>query len=159
MKQPLIILSLLVLFAVSCSGPGGVDPIRLEGSAMLPALKDGDMILIKRDFEKLERGDVVIFYFPQDQSMSYVKRIIGLPGETVEIREGEVVINGTTLREPYVAPQFNQSKRSLAEITLTPDSYFVMGDNRDNSSDSRVWGPLKKVFIYGKSTRKYSGTD
>lgn len=157
MKRLSILLPLLVLFAAGCSGPGGVDPIRVQGQAMLPAIKDGDMVLIEREFEKLERGDVVIFYYPQDQSMSYVKRIIGLPGETLEIRDGEVVINGTVLKEPYVDPKFNQSQRSLAEITLAPDSYFVMGDNRDNSADSRIWGPLRKVFIYGKTTRKYSG--
>src|SRR5262245_50707622 len=113
MKRLSIILPLLVLFAVGCSGPGGVDPIRVEGAAMLPAIKDGEMVLIQREFEKLERGDIVIFYYPEDQSMSYLKRIIGLPGETLEIRDGEVVINGTALKEPYVHPQFNQSKRSL----------------------------------------------
>lgn len=122
---------------------------------MLPALKDGDRVIMDRGFEKLERGDIVIFYYPDNPVKSYIKRIVGLPNETVEILDGVVVINGKPLDEPYVDPKFNQSKRSLKELTLAGDAYFVCGDNRDNSSDSRLWGPLKREFIYGKYVKKY----
>ena len=122
---------------------------------MLPALRDGDRIFIDRNFDKLERGDIVIFYFPMDQRKSYIKRIVGLPNETVEIREGKVFINGTFLNEPYVDPQLDQSHRSLEERKLSADQYYVIGDNRDNSADSRFWGPLDRKFIYGKYVRKY----
>jgi len=151
MKQ---ILLLFVFFATGCPMQG-VQPVKVEGVAMLPALKEGDRIFIDRQFEKLERGDIVVFYAPFDQSKSYIKRIVGLPGETVEVREGKVFVNGTMLDEPYVEAQYNQSMRSLASIQLTSINYFVMGDNRDNSADSRIWGPLKKELIYGKYTRKY----
>lgn len=150
-----ITLAILALFAASCMYAAGVQPVRVEGTAMLPALNDGDRILLDRRFEKLQRGDIVIFYFPLDQSRSYIKRIIGLPGETVEIRDGQVFIDGNAIQEPYVDSKYNQSARSLTAIKLSPDNYFVMGDNRDNSSDSRIWGSVQKELIYGKYTGKY----
>lgn len=122
---------------------------------MAPALKDGDRILIQRNPDQLQRGDIVLFYFPLDQRKSYIKRIVALPNETVEIREGKVLINGRFLEEPYVDPKLNLSMRSLQEIKLSEDSYFVVGDNRDSSADSRIWGPLQRKFIYGKYMRKY----
>ena len=122
---------------------------------MEPALKDGDRITIDRKFEKLERGDIVVFLHPHDRVKNYISRIIGLPNDTVEIRDGRIVINGTPLDgEPYVDPKNNQSARSLREIKLPEDAYFVMGDNRDNSSDSRLWGPVQRKFIYGKYVKK-----
>ena len=122
---------------------------------MEPALKDGDRIIIDRGFEKLERGDIVVFYFPLDQSKSYIKRIIALPNETVEIRDGVVILNGKTFDEPYLDAKTNQSKRSLMELKVPEDAYFVIGDNRDNSSDSRLWGPVQRKLIYGKYVKKY----
>ena len=122
---------------------------------MAPALNDGDLIIIDRNPAKLERGDIVIFLFPDDPVKSYLKRIVGLPNETIDIREGKVFINGQPLLEPYINPELDQSKRDMEPVTLAADSYFVIGDNRDNSSDSRIWGPLKRSFIYGKYTRKY----
>lgn len=122
---------------------------------MIPALKDGDRIFIERNPGKLERGDIVVFYFPLDQRKSYIKRIVGLPNETVDIREGKVFINGKPLEEPYVDPKLNLSMPSLPEIKLPADAYFVIGDNRDNSADSRIWGPLQKKLIYGKYMTKY----
>ena len=122
---------------------------------MLPALKDGDRILIQRNPDHLQRGDIVIYYFPMDQRKSYLKRIVALPNETVEIRDGKILINGNLLEEPYVDPKLNLSMRSLPEIKLAEDSYFVVGDNRDASADSRIWGPLQRKFIYGKYLRKY----
>lgn len=149
-------LPILTLFIAACASLAGVEPIKVQGDAMLPALKDGELILLDRNIEKLVRGDIVIFNYPLDQSLSYIKRIVALPGETIEIRDGVMLINGNELKEPYVDPRFNQSMRSLAPIKLEADSYFVVGDNRDNSADSRFWGPLKKGLIYAKYTRTSS---
>ena len=155
MKRPdLIVAGLLLLFA-ACTSVVPVQPIKVEGTAMIPALHHGDRIIVERNPQKLERGDIVIFLFPQDQTKSYIKRIVALPNEEVEIREGVVLVNGTALNEPYVDPQLNQSARSRQPFRLPPDSYFVLGDNRDNSSDSRIWGPVKRELIYGKYLKKY----
>jgi signal peptidase I len=157
MKISLCILGTLALLAVSCSPlrKAVILPVKVEGIAMKPALNDGDRIVIDRGFEKLERGDIVIFYYPFDQSKSYIKRIIGLPNERVETRKGKVLVNGKDIEEGYVEPVNNQSLRSQKEVTVPADSFYVMGDNRDNSNDSRSWGPLPRKLIYGKFVGKY----
>jgi signal peptidase I len=132
-----------------------VQPVKVVGTTMAPALNDGDLIIIDRNPARLERADIVIFLYPESPTRSYIKRIVGLPNETIDIREGKVFINGQPLLEPYINPELDQSKRDMEPVTLAADSYFVIGDNRDNSSDSRIWGPLKRSFIYGKYTRKY----
>ena len=122
---------------------------------MEPALKNGDRIFVDRKVDKLARGDIVIFYFPLDPSKSYIKRVLALPGETVEIRDGRVLINGTNLDEPYVAPGNNRVMSNRKGIKVSDDSYYVLGDNRDNSSDSRIWGMVHRKFIYGRFVSKY----
>ncbi len=122
---------------------------------MEPALKDGDRILIDRNVDPLKRGDIVVFYYPVEPAKSYIKRIAGLPGEAVEIRGGTVLINGNALDEPYVTASNNRVMSSRAELRVPAGSYYVIGDNRDNSNDSRMWGPLQRRFIYGKFLRKY----
>ena len=154
MKRFVIVGPILLLLA-ACAAVSPVLPVKVEGEAMIPALDDGDRIIIERNPDKLERGDIVTFLFPDDPRKSYIKRIVGLPNETVDIRDGKVFINGQPLAEPYLDPRLDQSQRSLPAIKLDADSYFVIGDNRDNSSDSRIWGPLKRKFIYGKYLRKY----
>jgi signal peptidase I len=154
MKRPLILFTCLILLSAACSAVVP-QPVKVEGVAMLPALRDGDRIIIDRNFDKLERGDIITFYFPMDQRKSYLKRIIGLPNDSVEIREGKVFINGTPLDEPYVDPKLDLSHRSSQARKLSAEQYFVMGDNRDNSSDSRIWGPLDRKLIYGKYVSKY----
>src|SRR5215510_1563300 len=148
-----IIVTILVAFAGAC-GFLGKDSIVLEGIAMLPSFKEGQRLKIKRfdRFEEpdLKRGDVVVFLFPDDPSKSYVKRLIGLSGDTVEIREGKVIVNGQELDEPYVDSRLNQSHRSQPPIFVRPNYYYVLGDNRDNSSDSRVWGLVPERYIYAK---------
>jgi signal peptidase I len=104
---------------------------------------------------KLERGDIVVFWFPDDPSKSYIKRVIGLPGDTVEVHEGIVRVNGRDIEESYLDPRLNLSHRSQAPIYVRANYYFVMGDNRDNSSDSRVWGLVPKKYIYGKALFRY----
>ena len=121
---------------------------------MLPSFKEGQLVKIKR-FDRFEepdliRGDVVVFLFPDDPSASYVKRLIGLSGDTVEIREGKVIVNGQELGEPYVDSRLNQSQRSQETVYVRENYYYVLGDNRDNSSDSRIWGLVPERYIYAK---------
>ncbi|MCA1632188.1 MAG: signal peptidase I [Acidobacteria bacterium] len=130
-------------------------PVKVEGTAMLPALADGDRILVSRRFGGLKRGDIVVFHYPPEPSKSYIKRIVGLPGEVVEVRGGRVLIDGSPLAEPYLDPERNQALLDLAPVSLPEESYFALGDNRDNSSDSRSWGPLGREFIYGKYAARY----
>ena len=121
---------------------------------MLPSFKEGQIVKIKRfdRFEEpdLKRGDVVVFLFPDDPSASYVKRLIGLPGDAVEINEGKVIVNGQELNEPYVDSRLNQSHRSQETVYVRENYYYVLGDNRDNSSDSRIWGLVPERYIYAK---------
>ena len=148
-----IIIAILVTFAVACGFPGR-DYITLQGTAMLPSFKDNQIVKIKRfdRFEEpdLKRGDVVVFLFPDDPSKSYIKRLIGLSGDTVEIREGKVIVNGQELDEPYVDSRLDQSHRSQQPIYVKPNYYYVLGDNRDNSSDSRIWGLVPERYVYAK---------
>ena len=140
-----------------------VQPVKVEGTSMLPRLHDGERIFVNkliyydeyRWAPKIERGDIVVFWFPNDPSKSYIKRVIGLPGETVEVREGTVLINGAILEEKYLDPKENNSTAILAAVQVKLNYYFVMGDNRDNSSDSRIWGLVPKKYIYGKALFRY----
>ena len=122
---------------------------------MAPTLNDGDRIFTSRSVDELQRGDIVLFHYPEYPAKSYIKRIIGLPGDEIEISEGKVLLNGKGLEESYVDPANNLSPRSFRKIKLPNDNFFVMGDNRDNSSDSRSWGLLARHFIYGKFVSKY----
>src|SRR5882762_9255914 len=151
----LMIAALVVVFIV--------QPVRVEGTSMLPRLHDGERIFVNkliyydeyRWAPKIERGDIVVFWYPDDPSKSYIKRVVGLPGETVEVREGTVLINNSILDEKYLDPQLNLNPRSLAPVIVRANYYFVMGDNRDNSSDSRIWGLVPKKYIYGKALFRY----
>jgi len=131
---------------------------------MLPQLHDGERLLVNKlvyykfkniSWGHLERGDIVVFWYPSDPDKSYVKRIIGLPGETVEVRSGKVFIDGKELNEPYLDTIHNQNLRDNVVKVVDQHYYFVMGDNRDNSSDSRVWGLVPEKYIYGKAFFRY----
>ena len=140
-----------------------VQPVKVEGTSMLPRLHDGERIFVNkliyydeyRWAPKIERGDIVVFWFPDDPSKSYIKRVIGLPGDTVELHEGVVRVNGRDLDEAYLDSRLNLSHRSQTPVYVRPNYYFVMGDNRDNSSDSRIWGLVPKKYIYGKALFRY----
>lgn len=140
-----------------------VQPVKVEGTSMLPRLHDGERIFVNkliyydeyRWAPTIDRGDIVVFWFPDDPSKSYIKRVVGLPGDRVEIHEGIVRINGRDLEETYLDSRHNLSHRSVAEVYVRPNYYFVMGDNRDNSSDSRYWGLVPKKYIYGKALFRY----
>ena len=140
------------------------QPVVVEGTSMLPQLHDGERLLVNKlvyykfmdySWGHIERGDVVVFWYPKDPEKSYVKRIIGLPGETVEVRRGKIIINGRELDEPYLEADHNQSLPSFPPVTVDEHFYFVMGDNRDNSSDSRYWGLVPEKYIYGKAFFRY----
>jgi signal peptidase I len=133
------------------------QPVRVEGTSMLPRLQDQDRIFINKfayHFEKISRGDVVVFYYPRDPEKSYIKRVIALPGDTLRVDEGRVYVNGWLLAEPYVPARF-RDVRSVSSLVLPPNSYYVMGDHRSISSDSRDFGPVDRNFIYGKAAFVY----
>jgi signal peptidase I len=136
-----------------------VQPVKVEGTSMLPRLHDGERIFVNKliyyGLPKLTRGDIVVFWPPHDPSKSYIKRVIGLPGESVEVREGRILVNGRELEEPYLDPQLNLSHMNQQPVIVKDHYYFVMGDNRDNSSDSRFWGLVPAKYIYGKALFRY----
>jgi len=133
------------------------QPVQVEGTSMMPRLENHERIFINKfvyRFEPIRRGDVVVFWYPLDTSKSYIKRVIGLPGESVEIREGHVLVNGKELAEPYVPPVYLDSQ-SYPPVLVKPDHYFVLGDHRGSSNDSRVWGTVARRNIYGKAAFVY----
>jgi signal peptidase I len=133
------------------------QPVRVEGTSMLPRLEDRDRLFINKfvyNFSAIERGDVVVFHYPRDPEKSYIKRIIGLPGDRLRIDHGVLWLNGRRQLERYVPGNY-QDNRSVAEIVVPAESYFVMGDHRSISSDSRDFGPVERSLIYGKAVFIY----
>lgn len=133
------------------------QPVQVEGTSMLPQLANHERIFINKfvyRFEPIGRGDIVVFHYPLDPSKSYIKRVVALPGETVRIRAGVVYINGKPLREPYVLPSYLDHE-SCPAVTLGPHNYYVLGDHRDSSNDSREWGPVERKYIFGKAVFVY----
>jgi signal peptidase I len=119
--------------------------------SMEPTLYEGEYLLISKQTHKiwpLERGNVVVFHYPRDFKKNYIKRIIGLPGEKIELRDGKLYVNSEFTPEPWVV---DQTQGTFGQWSLGEDEYFVMGDNRNNSSDSRAWGPVKSQYIIGKA--------
>jgi signal peptidase I len=130
-------------------------PVKVEGTSMMPTLRDGERLFINQfsyrfGLGHVQRGDTVVFWFPGDTSKSYIKRVIGLPGDTIRIRDGYVLVNGKKLAENYVPSQYRDDQ-SLGSITVPPDDYFVLGDHRNASNDSRAWGFVPRNYIYGKA--------
>jgi signal peptidase I len=129
-------------------------PVRVEGTSMMPSLYDQERLFINQFSYKfggdIHRGDTVVFWFPGDTTKSYIKRVIGVPGDTVAIKDGTVILNGRPLDEPYV-PEDYRDHMSLPRQTVPPNSYFVLGDHRISSSDSRMWGDVPRNYIYGKA--------
>lgn len=130
-----------------------VQAFKVQGTSMSPELRDGERILVNKflyRFADIDRGDVVVFWYPEDPELSFIKRVVGLPGETVEIRGGVVYIDGERIDESYVLGK-NADRRSLARQSIRPGHYFVLGDNRRGSNDSRSWGLVPERYIYGKA--------
>jgi signal peptidase I len=134
-----------------------VQPVKVEGTSMQPQLADQDRIFVNRfiyHFANIRRGDVVVFWYPRDRSKSFIKRVLGIPGDEVEIRKGIVYINGSRIYEPYLNPEF-RDHRSLSKVVVPPGQYFVLGDHRSSSNDSRSWGFVAQELIYGKAIFSY----
>ena len=137
------------------------QPVKVEGTSMAPLLSDQERIFINKfvyRFEPIERGDVVVFWYPLDRSKSFIKRVVALPGETVELRAGRLFVAGRELVEPYVPTNYLDGA-NYPPMTVPPDNFFVMGDHRDSSNDSRVFGPVARQFIYGKAVFAYWPVD
>jgi signal peptidase I len=151
-----------------------VQNFRVEGPSMDPRLKNQDRVLVSRviyteidaqrvarfvpgvdaepneiwrPFHPPERGDVIVFRWPVDEDQNFVKRVIGVPGDRISVNRGQVILNGEQIDEPYIE---HESRETLAEITVSSDSYFVMGDNRAQSDDSRHWGEVADEKVIGK---------
>lgn len=147
--QDLLIAGLVCLFLITYV----VQAFKVQGTSMAQQLVDGERILVNKfiyRFRPIARGDVVVFWYPDDPDVSFIKRVIGLPGDTVEIRRGTVLVNGERVSEPYVLPE-NGDARSLAPLTVRAGHYFVLGDNRRGSNDSRNWGLVPRRYIYGRA--------
>ncbi len=138
------------------------QPVKVEGTSMTPTLTDQERIFINKftyrfGLGSIERGDTVVFWYPQDTSKSYIKRVIGIPGDRVRVAGGRVWVNGRQLVEEYV-PEENRdftSWREGDEQVVPEDDYFVLGDHRNSSSDSRMWGWVPRANIYGKAVFVY----
>ena len=174
-----VILALLIFLALQFS----VQNFKVEGSSMDPTLKDGQFLLVNKvlffrfapedvqtflafasddednslfPFRPPELGDVIIFHYPLDESRDFVKRVIGVPGDVIEINRGQVIINGQILEEPYITQDVKRADRSnKGPLTVEPDSYFVLGDNRGASNDSRDWGKVPSANVVGRAWVSY----
>src|SRR6202521_4701457 len=137
------------------------QPVKVEGTSMAPLLSDQERIFINKfvyRFEPIQRGDVVVFWYPLDHSKSFIKRVVGLPGETVQIRQGAVYVDGNIVPEPYVPRQY-EDLSDFGPVRVEMDHYFVMGDHRISSNDSRVFGSVASRFIYGRAVFAYWPVD
>jgi signal peptidase I len=127
---------------------------KVEGSSMEPSILPNQYVLVDKISYRLgqpQRGDVIVFNYPLAVDRDFIKRVMGLPGETISIDHGVVSIDGRPLTEPYIAAP----PTSTGTWKLGPNEYFVMGDNRNNSSDSRSWGPLERKYLIGKAVLTY----
>ena len=133
------------------------QPVRVEGTSMLPRLEDHDRLFINKfvyHLASIDRGDVVVFHYPRDPEKSYIKRVIALPGDRLRIDHGVVWVNGKSLTEPYVPEEYRDT-RSMASMVVPENTFFMMGDHRSISSDSREFGPVERDLIYGKAAFVY----
>jgi len=135
------------------------QPVRVEGTSMMPSLVDQERIFINKfayrfGITDISRGDTVVFWFPGDPSKSFIKRVIGVPGDKVEVTDGKVSVNQTMLDEPYV-PEAYRDHVSTPLRVVPPGEYFVLGDHRSSSNDSRMWGTVPRHYIYGKAAFVY----
>lgn len=141
-----------------------VQAFKIPSGSMLPTLQIGDHILVNKfiyHFRPIQRGDIIVFKFPQDESRDFIKRVVGLPGETLEVRGKQVLINGKPLSEPYAvfSPEAGFTRpgerEQLGPVAIPPDRLFMMGDNRDHSMDSRYWGLLETAKVKGRAFLVY----
>jgi len=130
---------------------------RVQGTSMEPLLSDGERIVVNKfvyRFRPIERGDVVVFWYPRDPSVSFIKRVVALPGDSVEIRSGQLLVNGLAARESYLPDSFRDSD-SFPATQIAKGFYFVLGDHRRSSNDSRSWGEVPERYIYGRAVFRF----
>jgi signal peptidase I len=152
MRDLLVAVAISVLIVVFL-----YQPVRVEGISMLPRLEDQDRLFVNKfvyRFTAIERGDVVVFHYPRDPEKSYIKRVIAVPGDRLRIDHGTVWLNGQPQSEPYVPEEYRDAK-SMPEIVIPEGSYFMLGDHRSISSDSREFGLVERSLIYGKAAFVY----
>lgn len=146
-----ILLTLVIFFMIRFA----IENYRIEGFSMEPNFHDGQFLLVSKlnyVVTEPERGDVIIFRYPQNPKKNFIKRVIGLPGEKVQIRAGKVFVNNVRIPEPY---PYNLADYDWGPVTVGRDEYFVLGDNRPESSDSHSWGMLPRKNIIGKAWVSY----
>jgi signal peptidase I len=134
-----------------------IQPVKVEGTSMQPRLVDQERIFVSRfvyRFSDIRRGDIVVFWYPRDRTKSFIKRVVGIPGDEIESREGKLHVNGKLLEEPYLYPEF-LDHGSYRGGVIPPGQYFVLGDHRNSSNDSRNWGCVPRELIYGKAIFRY----
>jgi len=137
------------------------QPVKVEGTSMMPSLDDQERIFINKfvyRIEPIQHGDIIVFRYPRDPAKSFIKRVIGVAGDHVRIEDGRVYLNGKQLVEDYV-PRTYEDDRSYPDVVVPPDSYFVLGDHRSLSNDSRDFGPVDASYIYGKAVFGYWPVD
>jgi len=130
---------------------------RVQGTSMEPLLEDGERIVVNKlvyRFQPIERGDVVVFWYPRDPAVSFIKRVVGLPGDLVEIRSGQLLVNGLPAREGYLPDGFRDGD-SYPPTEVRKGYYFVLGDHRRSSNDSRSWGEVPERYIYGRAVFRF----
>ena len=133
------------------------QPVKVEGTSMLPELVDQERIFVNKyvyRIEKITRKDIVVFWYPLDPTKSYIKRVIGMPGDVVEVRRGQIYVNDQLLDEGYINPDYRDT-RSFQPVYVEPGHYYVLGDHRNQSNDSRMWGLVPERYIYGKAVFRY----
>jgi signal peptidase I len=135
------------------------QPVKVEGTSMMPGLSDQERIFVNKFIYRfgigsIQRGDLVVFWPPSERGKSYIKRVVGLPGDLVAIDDGMVLVNGSPLDEPYVPREYRDNITMPARV-VPPGRYFVLGDHRNSSNDSRAWGDVPRENIYGKAVFVY----
>jgi len=133
------------------------QPVKVEGTSMMPSLDDQERIFVNKfvyRLEPIERGDIVVFRYPRDPSKSYIKRVIAMAGDRIRIDGGRVYVNDQGLDENYVPPAYSDA-RSYPETVVPPHCFFLLGDHRSMSNDSRDFGPVDQTYIYGKAVFGY----
>lgn len=134
-----------------------VQPVKVEGTSMQPRLFDHERIFVNKfvyHFAEIDRGDIVVFWFPREPNKSLIKRVVGLPGDRLEIHSGKVFVNERQLDEAYVRSQYFDN-RSYGPVDVPENQYFVMGDHRSSSNDSRHWGGVPRENIFGRAVFRY----
>jgi signal peptidase I len=133
------------------------QPVKVEGTSMMPGLEDQERIFVNKfvyRWEPIQRGDIIVFRYPRDTSKSYIKRVIGIAGDHIRIETGQVYVNGEPVDEDYVPTDY-ADERSYGEIVVPANSFFVLGDHRSMSNDSRDFGTVNERYVYGKAVFGY----